>query len=82
MRVSVYRPWCYDVMIRIQNEIYAHGMNCREFAQLINVDRKILTASPDNSRGLHMFNLYKIAKALNVSTDYLLGITDEREVKQ
>ena len=80
MRVSVYRPWCYDVMIRIQNEIYNQGMNCKEFAQQINVDRKILIASPNNPMGLNMYNLYKIARALNVSSDYLLGLKEESEV--
>ena len=55
-------------------------MNCKEFANKIGVDRKILVASPNNPMGLNMFNLYKIAKALNVSSDYLLGLLEEREV--
>lgn len=55
-------------------------MNCKEFAQQINVDRKILIASPNNPMGLNMYNLYKIARALNVSSDYLLGLKEESEV--
>ena len=79
MKAEIDKEWCYQVIIRIQNEIYNQGMNCKEFAQQINVDRKILIASPNNSFGLNMYNLYKIAKALNVSTDYLLGLKEESE---
>ena len=80
MKAEINKEWCYQVIIRIQSEIYNQGMNCKEFAQQINVDRKILVASPNNQMGLNMFNLYKIAKALNVSADYLLGLKEESEV--
>ena len=80
MKADINKEWCYEVIIRIQNEIYNQGMNCKEFAQQINVDRKILIAIPNNPMGLNMYNLYKIAKALNVSTDYLLGLKEESEV--
>ena len=81
MKAEINKEWCYQVIIRIQNEIYNQGMNCKEFAQQINVDRKILIASPNNSFGLNMYNLYKTAKALNVSADYLLGLKEESEDK-
>ena len=81
MKAEIDKEWCYQVIIRIQNEIYNQGMNCKEFAQQINVDRKILVASPNNQMGLNMFNLYKIAKVLNVSADYLLGLKEESEDK-
>ena len=80
MKAEINKEWCYQVIIRIQNEIYNQGMNCKEFAQQINVDRKILVASPKNPMGLNMYNLYKIARALNVSADYLLGLKEESEV--
>ena len=80
MKAEINKEWCYQVIIRIQNEIYNQGMNCKEFAQQINVDRKILIASPNNTMGLNMYNLYKIARALNVSSDYLLGLKEESEV--
>ena len=80
MKAEINKEWCYQVIIRIQNEIYNQGMNCKEFAQQINVDRKILIASPHNPMGLNMYNLYKIARALNVSSDYLLGLKEESEV--
>ena len=80
MKAEINKEWCYQVIIRIQNEIYNQGMNCKEFAQQINVDRKILIASPNNPMGLNMYNLYKIARALNVSSDYLLGLKEESEV--
>ena len=80
MKAEINKEWCYQVIIRIQNEIYNQGMNCKEFAQQINVDRKILIAGPNNPMGLNMYNLYKIARALNVSTDYLLGLKEESEV--
>ena len=80
MKAVIDKSWCFDVIIRIQNEIYNQGMNCKEFANKIGVDRKILVASPNNPMGLNMFNLYKIAKALNVSSDYLLGLSEERKV--
>lgn len=80
MRDIIDRKWCYEVIVRVQNEIYKQGMNCKEFANKIGIERKTLVASPNNQRGLNMFNLYKIAKALNVSSDYLLGLSEEREV--
>ena len=80
MKAEINKEWCYQVIIRIQNEIYNQGMNCKEFAQQINVDRKILITSPNNPMGLNMYNLYKIARALNVSADYLLGLKEESEV--
>ena len=80
MKADINKEWCYEVIIRIQNEIYNQGMNCKEFAQQINVDRKILIASHNNPMGLNMYNLYKIARALNVSSDYLLGLKEESEV--
>ena len=80
MKADINKEWCYEVIIRIQNEIYNQGMNCKEFAQQINVDRRILIANPNNPVGLNMYNLYKIAKALNVSSDYLLGLKEESEV--
>ena len=80
MKAEINKEWCYEVIIRIQNEIYNQGMNCKEFAQQINVDRRILIANPNNPMGLNMYNLYKIARALNVSTDYLLGLKEESEV--
>lgn len=80
MKAEINKEWCYEVIIRIQNEIYNQGMNCKEFAQQINVDRKILIASPNNPMGLNMYNLYKIARALNVSSDYLLGLKEERRL--
>ena len=80
MKAEINKEWCYQVIIRIQNEIYNQGMNCKEFAQQINVDRKILIANPNNPMGLNMYNLYKIARALNVSADYLLGLKEESEV--
>lgn len=80
MKADINKEWCYEVIIRIQNEIYNQGMNCKEFAQQINVDRKILIANPNNPMGLNMYNLYKIARALNVSADYLLGLKEESEV--
>lgn len=80
MKAEINKKWCYQVIIRIQNEIYNRGMNCKEFAQQINVDRRILIARPNNPMVLNMYNLYKIAKALNVSSDYLLGLKEESEV--
>lgn len=80
MKAEINKEWCYQVIIRIQNEIYNQGMNCKEFAQQINVDRRILIARPNNPMVLNMYNLYKIAKALNVSSDYLLGLKEESEV--
>ena len=80
MKAEINKEWCYQVIIRVQNEIYNQGMNCKEFAQQINVDRRILIANPNNPMGLNMYNLYKIARALNVSSDYLLGLKEESEV--
>ena len=80
MKAEINKEWCYQVIIRVKNEIYNQGMNCKEFAQQINVDRRILIANPNNPMGLNMYNLYKIARALNVSSDYLLGLKEESEV--
>ena len=65
MKAEINKEWCYQVIIR---EIYNQGMNCKEFAQQINVDRKILIASPNNQKKVRCeqmeeFKVKKILKA-------------------
>ena len=52
-------------------------MNQRDFAKLLNVSQGALSRweCNENTPGLEI--LFQIAKILDISADYLIGLTDE-----
>lgn len=65
---------------RIQNIIRSRGLVQKEVLTDCGLNENTLKRMTDN-RGMASFSLAKIADYLNVSVDYLLGRTDEPEVK-
>ncbi|MCM1315107.1 MAG: helix-turn-helix domain-containing protein [Prevotella sp.] len=65
---------------RIQTIIRSRGLVQKEVLADCGLNENTLKRMTDN-RGMASFSLAKIADYLNVSVDYLLGRTDEPEVK-
>lgn len=57
------------------------NINQKELAQRANITEGSLSRYENDIREPKAAALIQIAEALNVSTDYLLGISDEMEVK-
>lgn len=65
---------------RIQKIIKKRGLLQKNVLSDCGLSENTLKSMTDN-RGMASFNLAKIADYLNVSVDYLLGRTDEPELK-
>lgn len=82
MKQQTDSSWTYGVIARIQEEIYNQNMTVLDFASLIGIDRKTLNLSPKASRNINSYYLYKIAKTLNISVDYILGLSDNKSINE
>lgn len=65
---------------RIQALRYQAGMSQRELADKIDMNYSVMNRVESDKRSLRDEELIKIAEALEVSTDYLLGRTDNTNV--
>lgn len=68
---------CIIFCQRIKELRQEHEMSQREFAKLLGVTQGALCRWELGENVPKIDVLYQIAKALDVSSDYLLGLTDE-----
>lgn len=54
----------------------AHGLTQVQLSELSGVNRPQLSCIENNLREPELYNLVKLAKALNTTTDYLCGVSD------
>ncbi len=66
---------------RITKARLFRNLNQKELAQMANITESSLSRYENEIREPKSSALISLAEALNVSTDYLLGITDDMEIK-
>ena len=57
------------------------GWNQRELARRVNLNASVMNRIESGDRAIRDDELVRLAKALGVSTDYLLGITNDKETE-
>jgi transcriptional regulator with XRE-family HTH domain len=62
---------------RIQNAREIRGFRAIDIAKEVGVGKSVWSLYESENRIPSLATLIRIAEALNVSTDYLLGLTDE-----
>lgn len=67
---------------RIQNAREHKGLSQKEAAELVNVSKSAWSLYESENRRPDITTLTVIAKKLEVSIDYLVGLTDEMEIKK
>ncbi|WP_286315402.1 helix-turn-helix domain-containing protein [Romboutsia ilealis] len=67
--------------IRLRNERELLGLKQKEFAEKLNIPPNTYNGYETGKRTPSLDVLKQIAEALNVSTDYLLGKTDNRNIE-
>ena len=65
---------------RLKEAMKMRGMNQYELADASLVSAPTISHYVKGKRGIYFDGLVSICKALNVSADYLLGLSDEMEV--
>lgn len=55
------------------------GLSQKRLAEITDINKSVLSRIEAGSRPLRDDEIIKIAKALNVSTDFLLGINDTKD---
>ena len=66
---------------RLKLALVKRGMDQYELADMIYVSPSTISHYVNGQRGKKYASLVDICKALNVSADYLLGLSDEMEVQ-
>lgn len=61
---------------RLKEEIKQSGLTVRQFADLVGVSPEMVTQYFTTKKLPKLDTFVKICKALNVSADYLLGLSD------
>ena len=64
---------------RLKLALVKRGMNQYELADMVYVSHSTISQYVNGERGKKYAPLVDICKALNVSADYLLGLSDEME---
>lgn len=59
-----------------------YGLSQKEVADFLGIDRSAYCCYEINRAKPDVYNLARLAKLFNVSTDYLLGLTEEVEEEQ
>ncbi|OCA86018.1 transcriptional regulator [Bacillus sp. FJAT-27225] len=67
---------------RIQNARELRNLSAKEASKLCNVSKSSWSLYESNKRTPSLDVLKHIAKKLNVSADYLLGLSDDIDLKQ
>ena len=70
----------YNFGKRIQKELDRKGMTQQELANRLKVTESLISQITAGKKGTSLEKLFEIAEILNVSTDYLLGRTNFRNI--
>lgn len=70
------------VGLRINAALARRGMRQKDLAKVLGVTDNTISYYCSGSRGPHLEQLPKIAEALDTTADYLLGITDDPNIKK
>ena len=62
--------------VRIKEELQQSGLTIQQFADMIGVSPEMVTQYYTTKKLPKLDTFVKICKALNVSADYLLGLSD------
>ena len=77
MKTQRYSPIIFQE--RLREEIKKSGLTGKEIALAAGIDRKCITAYKYGDYIPNIVVFMKICKILNVSADYMLGLTNERK---
>lgn len=62
--------------VRLKEELKQSGLTIQQFADLVGVSPEMVTQYYTTKKLPKLDTFVKICKALNVSADYLLGLSD------
>lgn len=62
---------------RLKKTIKQRGMTQFDLAEAADLSEATISHYVNEKRGIYYYNIVAICKALNVSADYLLGLSDD-----
>ncbi len=73
---------CFCVAEKIRKFIYENDLSDKDFANMCDIPKSSISAYINGETEMKIDSLVKIAKVMNVSTDYLLGNSDFKSPMQ
>jgi len=71
-----------DFWERVNEQLQAHKISRKKFAEFINVPYSTYNSWIRNGRSLEVYTAYNIASALGVNLEFLLTGTDEKSARE